>query len=396
MPSPAPIVSTPQPQLPQQQPQQPQHLQQPQQVYTNGVTATPTMMMAATPMTPTPTTTASNLNLPMLTPPLATPQMGLATPQNYTNATMVPIAHQPLTPGVMGPPPARPAPAERPVREYEYDVSDSLAGTGIDLRVEEQYLADYYAGNFAPDARTGLPANAPGNKGSFYGSGFANQPAQHTRAKTHEELVAETAETAWTESAQRLAATRQNEIKNPFLMIPILHRKLEKVAREHNVELNVDLKNPGQLLGRMKMPQDFHPQPKVTVMTRVGPDGAMVSTTGSWIPHDAFIVDQLALLSIATKHHLKEKLHDSYKLSVERQASSHGDVPAEWADAGAPLNVALTSSQGDLGATETGTQSLKRMASLAFHFKPLLSLLTCSQAPLVRLRPAAKGPVAKP
>ncbi|KAH8892065.1 hypothetical protein GQ53DRAFT_746521 [Thozetella sp. PMI_491] len=315
--------------------------------------AVPTPTATPQPQTPFPNSAAppgpmSTLNLPTLTPvsPI-TPTVPAA--GSFTTATMA-LAQPPQapqTPGAMGPPPSRPAPAERHTKEYEYDVSDSLAGTGIDLRAEEQFLADYYAGNFASDSRTGFPANAPGSKSSFYGAGVANQPAQDSKPRTHEQLVAETAEKAWAESAARLATSRLDEMKNPFLMLSLLHKRVEKIAKEHKLEVNLDTKGGVPTLGRMRQPQDFPSQPTVTVSTKVGPDGTMVTTTGSWIPHDAHLIDQLALLSIATKHRLHERLEDSYKLAVDRQASSHGEIPVEWADAAAPLSTAAAAIQGD-------------------------------------------------
>lgn len=257
----------------------------------------------------------------------------------------------------MGPPLK---PVERLAKEYEYDATDSLAGTGIDIRAEEQALADYYAGMFGHDARTGFPANAPGSKSTFYGAGLANKPAQATTAQNQEELVAQAAERAWMESAQRLAATRSNEIRDPFLLIAVLHSKAEKIAKEHGINLNLDLKNQNQPMGRMKLPVDF-PQPKITISTMTGPDGALVNTTGSWIPQDAYLVDQLALLSIATKHRIREKLEDGLQVAVNRQKTSHGDVPAEWLDVAAPVaTVDNSETPGWESAVSPGTNPRKR------------------------------------
>lgn len=248
---------------------------------------------------------------------------------------MTPIPALP-TPGVMGPPSK---PAEKPAKEYEYDATDSLAGTGIDIRAEEQALADYYAGSFGQDSRTGLPANAPGSRSSFYGAGPANQDGQATTSQSQDELAAQAAEKAWSEAAHRLAVTRSNELKNPFLLLALLHRKAEKIAKENGLGLNLEIKNNSQFVGKVKGPHDFS-EPKVTVSTRTGPDGALITTAGSWIPHDAYLVDQLALLSIATKHRLREKLEDGLTVATTRQKTSHGEVPSEWVEVAAPLSIA--------------------------------------------------------
>ena len=253
----------------------------------------------------------------------------------------IPLPH--AAPGAMGPPSR---PAERPAREFEYDATDSLAGTGIDIRAEEQALADYYAGYFTRDSRTGLPANAAGGKPSFYGSGAANQPGQPTSAQNQEELAAQAADTAWSEAAHRLAASRSSEIKDPFLLIAILHHKAEKTAKENGLGLNLETRNSIQLPGKMRNPHEF-PHPKVTVSTKTSPDGAFVTTTGSWIPHDSYLIDQLALLSLATRQRIRNKLEDSLDVATTRQKTSHGEVPLEWADVAAPLNIALAGATSD-------------------------------------------------
>lgn len=261
-----------------------------------------------------------------------------ATPNlQYTPAVLTPMAAPstpvPATPGVMGPPSK---PAERPTKEYEYDATDSLAGTGINIRDEEQALADYYAGSFGQDSRYGFPANPPGSKGSFYGAGLANQPAQPTEAKSQAELAAEAAERAWNESAHNLASIRSNELKNPFLLIANLHRRTADVCKHHDISLNLDLRNPNQPMGKMK-PAELWPVPRLDVSTKTGPDGALVRTAGSWIPQDAYLVDQLALLSLATKHRIRDKLEEGFHVATARQKTAHGEVPSDWADVAAPI-----------------------------------------------------------
>lgn len=289
---------------------------------------------------------APGLNLP--TQPAATTPLQQQPPHNiqtplpqYTTATMAPVTASTLTmaqsPVVMGPPQR---PAERPTKDYEYDVTDSLAGTGIDLRAEEQYMTDLYSTNFDAnnEARTGFPHHPAGPKSTLYGAGIANQPAHSTADVTQQQFAAQQAEKAWSESSMRLAVQRTQEISDPFLLVAVLHRRADKIAREHHIGLNLDLKNNSQTMGKMRLPEQF-PQPKVTVKVNPGPDSTMVHTTGSYIPHDAYLVDQLALLSIATKHRLRELAEDAGAVASNRQKTSHGDVPEDWALAAAPMNA---------------------------------------------------------
>lgn len=237
----------------------------------------------------------------------------------------------------MGPPQR---PAERPAKDYEYDVTDSLAGTGIDLRAEEQYMSELYSNamDANSEARTGFAQHPPGAKSSFYGAGPANQPAETASEQDQKQLAVKAAEQAWADSSMRLAVQRTQEINDPFLLVAILHRRAEKIARENHIGLNLDMKNNAQTMGKMRLPEQF-PSPKVTVKVEPGPDSTMVHTTGSYIPHDSYLVDQLALMSIATKQRLREMVEDADGVAVNRQKTSHGEISEDWATAAAPMNV---------------------------------------------------------
>lgn len=267
----------------------------------------------------------------------------------------------------MGPPQR---PAERPTKDYEYDVTDSLAGTGIDLRAEEQFMNDLYSNGFDAnhEARTGFAQHPPGSKSSFYGAGPANQPAQSAPDVAQQQFAIEQAEKAWSESSMRLAVQRTQEISDPFLLVAMLHRRADKVAREHHLGLNLDLKNNSQTMGKMRLPEQF-PQPKVTVKVSPGPDSTMVHTTGSYIPQDAYLVDQLALLSIATKQRLRELVEDANVVATNRQKTSHGDVPEEWAAAAAPMNAELLGPLDESGAAETDLDNPTSPTSLKRKYR---------------------------
>lgn len=266
----------------------------------------------------------------------------------YVNAGFAPTGVQQTATGAMGPPPAK----DRPQRTYEYEVTDSLLGTGVDIREEENALAEYYAGSFGQDSRTGFTANAPGTRGSFYGAGPANQPGAPA-STGQKEYEAALAEQRWNESAARLSATRAAEQNSPFLQLASLHARAEKFARQYNLDLNLDTKT--QPVQKSRNPADYPVAPKVTVTTKVGPDGAMVSVYGSVLPPDSYLIDQLALLSIATKHRVRELLEDADQIATTRQQTSHGAIPSDWADSAVPLDSAgLPVNDGDGKAIEIG------------------------------------------
>ncbi|PHH83116.1 hypothetical protein CDD82_3526 [Ophiocordyceps australis] len=316
---------------------------------------------------------AGGLTLPDIRATNATPPVAPSLPQpQYTNATMVPIPLMPTTPAqamVMGPPQR---PADKPSKDYEYDVTDSLAGTGIDLRAEEQFMADLYsrALESSSDARTGFARHPAGNKTSFYGANQANQPPDPNAIVNQAQAAAKAAERAWTEASTRLALQRTQEIKDPFLEVATIHRRAERCAREFNLGLNLDVKS-NQGIGKMRLPEQF-PAPEVTVRMHQGPDSTIVHTTGSFIPKDAFLVDQIALLSIATKQRLRDLVEEANVLATNRQKTSHGEIPDEWQAAAAPLNLEnLDSLHTDVEMTDavnafdSGTNPLKRSPSVA-------------------------------
>lgn len=233
-------------------------------------------------------------------------------------------------------------------------------------------MSELYANSFdsSSEARTGFAQHPAGSKSSLYGAGAANQAGEAISETEQDKFAREAAEKAWTESSMRLAVQRTQEIKDPFLLVALLHRRAEKVAREHSIGLNLDYKNSASGMGKMKLPDQF-PAPKVTVATKPGPDSsAMVQTTGSFVPHDAFLADQLALLSIASKHRVRELLEDATVVASTRQTTSHGEIPEEWAVAAAPPNrdplddVSNVNGAVPDSALSPGTNPLKRMVSL--------------------------------
>lgn len=296
--------------------------------------------------------TTPGLNLPEARPnamsPGTTPHGAVQSqaPQ-YTTARMAPLQNAPAqSPGIMGPPQR---PADRPTKDYEYDVTDSLAGTGIDLRAEEQYMSELYSNNaFDSEVRTGFARHPPGPKSTFYGAGPANQPAQPALDQDQQRFAAQAAEEAWGASSVRLANQRTQEMNDPFLFGAMMHRQADKIAREHHLGLNLDSKNTP---GKPQRPEQF-PNPTVKVNVKPGLDSTMVHTTASLIPHDAYLVDQLALLSLAAKQRLRELIQDACLVANTRQKTAHGEVPEEWQEAAAPMNVE------SLGPLENGDASM--------------------------------------
>ncbi|CAK7202286.1 hypothetical protein SEUCBS139899_005008 [Sporothrix eucalyptigena] len=318
--------------------------------------ASPKPAQTSTPPTPAGPLTPSGPPLPHLAP-AGTPVSATATNGNFfVQGAATPTVQTPSG-GAMGPP------SKPPTKEYQYDVDDSLAGTGIDLRQEEQFQADYFAGTYRPEARTGFPANVPGGRSSFYGSLSANQPAETIDEANQRKIELETAKHRWAESARTLASSRSNALHNRFLEFGAVFLRAEKIASEYGIGVVMDPKTAPPTTTRGRQEPEFQ-KPYVTVSTKKGPDGvSFISTTETYVPEDSFLADQLALLSLATKHRLRELLEDANKVAETRQQTSHGVVPDEWLDAAAPLPSAVAaaaSRDGDKSMDDEEKTSLKR------------------------------------
>lgn len=267
-------------------------------------------------------------------PPSPHIQQPNGTGHGYANATFSPTAHvQPVsTPGAMGPPPHLNAPKPAvPVKSYQYEMDDSLAGTGINLDEEEQYMNDY-------ETRYGFGSHVPGGRGSFYGAGPANQPAETGQSKSQEEMAADAADKVWNDAAHRYGVSRaQDFLQQGFVLPALLHARMSKAAAANGLELNLDPKppNPNMPLGRFSNPNQWE-KPYVRVTTKTSEDNAIVTTAGSFLPKEAYLIDQVALLSLATKTRLGELLTDANLIASNRQQTAHGKPPAEWVEAAVP------------------------------------------------------------
>ena len=266
----------------------------------------------------------------------------------------------PQAPGTMGPPLK---PAEKAKEDVQNDVMDVLGGTGIDLADEERFAFQLYNNDPFNSQQSGTDSGTfssgrsftqypPGDPNSFYGAGPANAAAEIPDTQSQEEFHKKAADKAWHDAAHQLAVSRQRELNNPFLQVGLIHARMQKTARDNGLELHEGIN--GQM-GTMKLPEHF-PKRDVQVSTVIGPNGAFVTTSGNFLPADSMVVDQLALLSIATKRRLEDLLGDAYRLAKGRQTGSHGIVPEEWADVAAP-NVTAGSSLVPEGAPRSGWES---------------------------------------
>lgn len=271
--------------------------------------------------------------------------------------------------GSMGPPSK---PVEKS-KEDGVDALDVLGGTGIDLREEEQYMFNQSFNSQQSGSQSNTVSSEhsftqfpPGDERSFYGAGPANTAADEASTKSQEEFHKKAADAAWHAAARNIANSRQRELSNAFLNTRFLTKKMEKVARDHGLGLKIS--SDGHM-GKMVLPEYFSSS-TIKVQTAVGPNGGITSTNGQFLDNQTQLVDQLALMSLASKHRLRELLEEAASLAKGRQTGSHGIVPDEWADAAAPVSMSSAVPEGGPrngweSAVSPRTNPLKRSFSSA-------------------------------
>lgn len=240
-------------------------------------------------------------------------------------------------------------PPSRPVDKLTdvNDLSDVLAGSGVDLKEEEAALFNRFntansqqnGASFTSDAATSfgstgsngqqassfnpynqfgtLSANIPGGKTSFYGAGALNQPA--IPLKTAEEQFEEEKKRA----IQRKTERRQYHLNDPFLFGGVVQTRLAKHSHAEQITIPRD----GLLTS------NGHKEPVSLIV--VGPDNNEVLTTVTGqdlIYSNSPLVEILSLISLATQERLRGVVEDAATLAKGRRVGSHGAVPSDFAD----------------------------------------------------------------
>jgi hypothetical protein len=261
--------------------------------------------------------------------------------------------------GMMGPPSK---PAERD--NGSEDQMDVLAGTGVDIRAEESYAMSFHSGSFKSQpafsqsgpnttgqAFTQFP---PGQPSQFYGAGPASQPGQATSQETQDEVAKKVADQAWAAAAMELARSRDHELKNPHMDVIKVWRRIDKIAKDHGLQLNTT-ENADTRMGKI-VPAGQLTSGNVNVQTATGPDGSIMTTSGLFLPEGTALIDQLALMSLATNQRLRILLEDAVALARGRRTASHGVIPPEYADVAEATSVNAGTAVPD-GAVRSGWES---------------------------------------
>ncbi|KAK4987773.1 hypothetical protein LTR66_007518, partial [Elasticomyces elasticus] len=321
------------------------------------------------PLSPTSHTSSTSHNSPGLYPyPYPHSASAAASPVSFNQPS--PAQSSALVNSM--PPPPRPGPDRQKDDLDKHvdvnDISDLVYASGIDLREEENYLANSYrniqepsqpsfSASFNSSSSLTLSPHGPydlltcGNFGShpaFSGSGPVSQ--QPLSQKSIDELTYDKHRAA----ARQKAEHDQQHLRNPFLLTNVLRIRMHKIAEKQGVRLNVEGlfdKAPGPngpyaadssasagthsskgTLG----PITQQPHPNLQHLIAIGPGGTGLVETrpeanSALLLENSLMAEMLGVLSLASNERIRNLLDESFALARGRRFGSHGVVPPEWA-----------------------------------------------------------------
>lgn len=239
------------------------------------------------------------------------------------------------------PPPPVPKREEREERVGVEDFGDSLFGSGINLKDEENYMHAMYnnrhqhfhprdSQSFSTNQNTSFGSSTMSPSNSFnlltQGTSFGSQDAGTLgRARTEEDVELE--QRRKRETAARAKAERdQHHLNNQFLQCNNVRKRMDKLAREQGVALNMQ----GVFLLS---------EPQTTAMVNGAGSAGIVSTKAEPKKPESVVSQNtpfdhiFSLVSLAAGERMRGLLDEAYTLARARRYGDHGRVvPPEFAD----------------------------------------------------------------
>jgi hypothetical protein len=244
------------------------------------------------------------------------------------------------------PPPPRPNKEDREEKAGHEELGDSLFGSGINLKEEENYLQNIYnnrhtqGDSFSTNQNTsfGSSTMSPGNsfnmltQGTSLGSQDANGAFAGTMGTTLSQDAIELEQRRKRDkAAKELAESRQHHLNNQFLLCNNVRKRMDRLALDQGVTIN--------------MQGVFLRQPETqTMVNGEGKEGiaaALDKVNGvqrddrpeSVVNQSAQFEHVVTLVSLAAGERLRGLLDDAYSLARTRSYGDHGRVvPIDFAD----------------------------------------------------------------
>ncbi|KAJ9628773.1 hypothetical protein H2203_002675 [Taxawa tesnikishii (nom. ined.)] len=315
-------------------------------------------------------------------------------PQPHSSS---PVQQSQPAPGAMGPPP-KPEKEEKEKITDIGDISDVVFGSGIDLREEENYIANTYRNthgapsfnSFESGTTIASPNNsfnqlAQANYGShpaFAGSGPLSQPA------TSQESIEQEINRKHKAAAQAQAQKQQQHLNDPFLLGDTVRQRLHRLAYEQGVHLNID--------------GLFDPKPPLVPqgVTATGPDGTGIAAVKAKpiVQENAPFADILALISLAANERLRGLMDEAYTLSRNRRFQDASPERFGATEAGVQASTALpdTLNRLSLEDQQREAERLRRRAQRAANVPATDAIKTENASEAATPDPAASVAPEKP
>jgi hypothetical protein len=237
----------------------------------------------------------------------------------------------------MMPPPPRPNKEEKDEKVGVEDIGDSLFGSGINLKDEENYLHNTWNNrhgandSFATAQSTSFGSSTVSASNSFnmltQGTSFGSQGQTGAMAGTmgqakSEEQIEEEHKRKREEAARQKATRDQHHLNNQFLLGNCVRNRMHLRASENAVRLDttgVYVRNP---------------ESQIKAMTNGGAtEGVAEVKPESMIEAGVAYDHILSLISLAAGERLRGLIDDAYGLARARRYGDHGRVvPPEFAD----------------------------------------------------------------
>jgi hypothetical protein len=228
----------------------------------------------------------------------------------------------------MMPPPPRPNKEEKDEKGVD-DVTDVMHGSGINLKDEENYLQTYYTNQHSAKDSFGTQGSSFGSGTLSGGNSFnvlqgtsfdGNGALAGTLGQTlSQDEVEKEAKRKREVAAREKAEREQHHLNNPFLLGNVLRVRMDKIAKENSVRLDVN----GLYLLQ---------QPEPTKVMTNGANSEGIVRAGSKIDQGAPYADILSLVSLAAGERIRGLLDDSHALARARLYGDHNRVPPDLSD----------------------------------------------------------------
>lgn len=265
------------------------------------------------------------------------PQTPVQTPQPQQMRHTSPPSQQSRE---MMPPPPRPPVKEE--KEDKLDLSDSLYGSGINLKDEENYHHQVYSNRHTQNdsfstVQDSFSSNtmSPNNsfnlltQGTSFGSHEGNGPLAGTLGQTQSQEDIEIEVRRKREKAAiALAERRQHHLHNQFLLCNNVRKRMDALARDQGVRLGVQ----GLLIRQETAVMTDAAGTQGIAAAGIGSQAKQDDRPESMVSANSPYESIVSLISLATGERLRGLLDESFELARARRYGDHGRVPPEFAD----------------------------------------------------------------